>query len=83
MLVIIDSSYTNIIQRENMKDIDQISDKLLLEIMQIEDEINKIMALNGNKENPVTQQYRKFIQTKVNKLNQINHHYRDILDDNN
>ncbi|MCU7835670.1 MAG: hypothetical protein KZQ83_10530 [gamma proteobacterium symbiont of Taylorina sp.] len=65
-----------------MEDIEQISNKLLLEIMQMEHEINKIMALNGNKKDRNVKQYQKFIQVKKNKLNKINHNYDDVFDDN-
>ena len=61
-----------------MNNIDQISDDLLREMMQMENEINKILALNGNKENQVTKQYRKFIASKRKKLLQLNNNYEDI-----
>ena len=63
-----------------MNNIDQTSDDLLREIMQMEHEINKILALNGNKENRAIQQYRKFIAAKQNKLLILNNNYKDIID---
>ena len=61
-----------------MSEIDQTSDDLLREIMQMEHEINKILALNGNKENQVTKQYRKFIAPKKKKLQLLNNNYKDL-----
>ncbi len=55
-----------------MSEIDQTSDDLLREIMQMEHEINKVLALNENKENQVTKQYRKFIAAKNKKLLLLN-----------
>ncbi|MCK5666952.1 MAG: hypothetical protein KAI17_25875 [Thiotrichaceae bacterium] len=63
-----------------MSDIDQISDDLLREIMQMEHEINKILALNGNNENQSTLQYRQLIAAKQEKLRILNDNYRDITD---
>jgi len=65
-------------KRLNMSEIDQTSDDLLREIMQMEHEINKILALNGNKENQVTKQYRKFIAAKKKKLLLLNNNYKDL-----
>ncbi|MCU7798780.1 MAG: hypothetical protein KZQ70_01225 [gamma proteobacterium symbiont of Lucinoma myriamae] len=55
----------------------QASDKLLQEIIQLEVEVDKVMALNGNREDFVVKQYRKFIQAKRNRLTKINYHYKD------
>ena len=63
-----------------MSNIDKASDDLLREIMQMEHEINKILALNGNKENRAIQQYRKLIAAKQNKLLILNNNYKDIID---
>lgn len=56
----------------------QLSDRLLHEIMQLEHEIDKIMALNGNRENFVVKKYRSFIQTKKNKLKKLNNNYHSL-----
>ena len=61
-----------------MNNDEQISDKLLAEIMKLEFEIDKIMALNGNREDAIVQQFRRFISAKQNKLRKINH-YEKIL----
>ncbi len=61
-----------------MSEIDQTSDDLLREIMQMEHEINKVLALNGNKENQVTKQYQKFIATKKKKILLLNNNYKDV-----
>lgn len=55
----------------------QASDKLLMEIIQLEVEIDKIKALNGNQEDFAVKQYRKFIQAKRNRLKKINYHYKN------
>ena len=47
-------------------------DKLLREIMHLEDKITKIQALNDNKESTVIKQYRRFILVKQNTLNCLN-----------
>ncbi|NOQ80532.1 MAG: hypothetical protein GQ546_14170 [Gammaproteobacteria bacterium] len=60
-----------------MDSTDQASDKLLFEIIQLEVEIDKVLALNGNREDFVVKQYRKFIHAKRNRLNKINYHYKD------
>ncbi len=60
-----------------MNNDEQISDKLLTEIMELEFEIDKIMALNGNREDAIVQQFRRFIVAKQNKLKKINH-YEEI-----
>lgn len=65
-------------KRLNMSAIDQTSDDLLREIMQMEHEINKVLALNGNKENQVTKQYRKFIAAKKKKILLLNNNYKDV-----
>ena len=57
---------------------DQLSDQLLQEIMQLEHEIDKILALNGNREDFVVKQYRKFIQAKSNKLRKLNSGYKGL-----
>ncbi len=56
----------------------QLSDRLLHEIMQLEHEIDKIMALNGNREDFVVRKYRSFIQAKQNKLNKLNKNYHSF-----
>jgi len=61
-----------------MEYIDKISDELVREIMQMEHEINKIMALNGNKENKSVKQYRQFITVKQKKLKILNNNYDDL-----
>ena len=55
----------------------QLSNKLLHVIMQLEIEIDKVMALNGNREDFVVKQYLKFIQAKRNRLRKINFNYKD------
>jgi len=62
-----------------MDSTDQESDQLLNEIMQLELEIDKIMALNGNREDVVVKQYRKFILAKKNKMNKMNFGYKNLL----
>ena len=62
-----------------MDSIDQASDQLLHEIMQLEHEIEKIMALNGNREDCVVKQYRKFILAKQNKLKKLNDDYKGLF----
>lgn len=61
-----------------MDNAEQLSDKLLHEIMQLEHEIDKIMALNGNKEDSAVKQYRKFILAKSNKLKKLNSGYKNL-----
>jgi hypothetical protein len=61
-----------------MDNAEQLSDKLLHEIMQLEHEIDKIMALNGNKEDSTVKQYRKFILAKSNKLKKLNSGYKNL-----
>ncbi len=56
----------------------RLSDQLLNEIMQLEHEIDKIMALNGNREDFVVKKYRSFILTKQNKLKKLNNNYRSL-----
>ncbi len=63
-----------------MDDIDQTSDQLLCEIMQLEHEINKIMALSKNRENHQVRQYRQFILAKKNKLQKLNNNYDGVID---
>lgn len=58
---------------------DQKSDQLLHEIIQLEVEIDKVMALNGNHEDSVVRQYRKFILAKRNKMRKMNFGYKDLL----
>lgn len=58
---------------------EQESDQLLQEIIQLEVEIDKVMALNGNREDFVVKQYRKFILTKRIKMNKMNFGYKDLL----
>ncbi len=56
----------------------QLSDRLLHEIMQLEHEIDKIMALNGNREDVVVRKYRSFILAKQNKLKKLNNNYPSL-----
>ncbi len=56
----------------------QLSDRLLHEIMQLEQEIDKIMALNGNREDVVVRKYRSFILAKQNKLKKLNNNYHSL-----
>lgn len=56
-----------------------MSDQLIYEIMQLQHEIDKVMALNGNREDIIVKQYRKFILAKQNKLNRLNNGYRNFL----
>lgn len=58
---------------------EQESDQLLHEIIQLELEIDKIMALNGNCEDSIVKRYRKFILAKKNKMVKINFGYKNIL----
>jgi len=62
-----------------MDSTEHLSDKLLHEIIQLEVEIDKVMALNGNLEDFVVKQYRKFIQTKRNRLKRINVNCNDQI----
>lgn len=64
-----------------MESTDQLSDQLLHEIMQLQHEIDKVLALNGNREDFVVKQYRKFILAKQNKLKKLNSSYRNFLFD--
>ncbi len=64
-----------------MKSIEQESDQLLQEIIQLELEIDKIMALNGNHEDFVVRQYRKFILAKRNKMRKMNFNYEEFIPD--
>ncbi len=57
---------------------DHKSDQLLHEIIQLEVEIDKVMALNGNREDFVVRQYRKFILAKRNKMRKINFGYKEL-----
>ena len=66
-------------KQEAIKNIDLDSDRLLHEIMHLEHDIEKIMALNGNREDSAVKQYRKFILAKKNKLKKLNDDYRDLL----
>jgi len=58
---------------------EQESDQLLHEIIQLELEIDKVMALNGNREDSVVKQYQKFILAKRNQMIKINFGYKNIL----
>ncbi len=58
----------------------QLSDRLLHEIMQLEHEIDKIMALNGNREDIVVRKYRSFILAKQKKLKKLNNNYPSLKD---
>jgi hypothetical protein len=62
-----------------MRKTEQESDQLLHEIIQLEVEIDKVMALNGNREDFVVKQYRKFILAKRNKMRKMNYGYKDLL----
>ena len=66
-------------KQEAIKNIDRDSDRLLHEIMNLEYEIEKILALNGNCEDSAVRQYRKFILAKKHKLKKLNDDYRDLL----
>lgn len=61
-----------------MDNSEQLSDQLLHEIMQLEHEIDKILALNGNREDFIVRQYRKFILAKTNKLKKLNNSYKNL-----
>lgn len=61
-----------------MDSTEQDSDQLLQEIIQLELEIDKVTALNGNREDFVVKQYRKFILAKRNKLKKMNFGYKDF-----
>jgi hypothetical protein len=71
-------SLINTANESMMDNTDQLSDQLLHEIMQLQHEIDKVLALNGNQEDYVVRQYRKFIQAKTNKLKKLNSGYRKI-----
>jgi len=60
-----------------MDNMEKVSDKLLQEIIQLEVEIDKMMALNGNHEDSVVKQYRKFIQARRKRLRKINFNHKD------
>lgn len=62
-----------------MDNTEKLSDQLINEIMKLEHEIEKIKALNGNREDFVVQQYQKFISIKKNKLKKINGGYKDHM----
>lgn len=64
-----------------MESSEQLSDQLLNEIMKLEHEIDKVMALNGNREDYVVKQYRKFISAKQKKLKQLNDDYCGFTND--
>ncbi len=64
-----------------MNNPEQESDQLLQEIIQLEIEIEKIMALNGNREDFVVKQYRKFILAKQNKMKKMNFDYNELMPD--
>ncbi len=55
---------------------EQLTNKIFQEIMEIEVEISRIMALNGNKESLIVKNYLQLIQTKQKKLNKINLNYK-------
>ena len=58
---------------------EQESDQLLHEIIQLEIEIDRIMALNGNREDFVVKQFRQFILAKRNKMKKMNFDYKGFL----
>ena len=62
-----------------MGSMEKESDQLLHEIIQLEVEIDRIMALNGNCEDFVVKQYRQFILAKRNKMKKMNFDYKDFL----
>ena len=62
-----------------MNNPEQESDQLLQEIIQLEIEIEKIMALNGNREDFVVKQYQKFILAKQNKMKKMNFDYNELM----
>ena len=66
-----------------MDSTEQESDRLLQEIIQLELEIDRIMALNGNREDYVVRQYRQFILAKRIKMKKMNFGYKNLLPDNN
>jgi len=55
-----------------MASANQASDNIIHEIMKLEHEIEKVMALNGNREDFVVKKYRQFILAKKHKLNKLN-----------
>ena len=65
-----------------MDSTEQASDRLLQEIIQLELEIDRIMALNGNREDYVVRQYRQFILAKRNKMRKMNFGYKNLLPNN-
>ncbi len=65
-----------------MKSTEQESDQLLQEIIQLELEIDKVMALNGNREDFVVRQYRKFILAKKIKMKKMNFGYKEFVHKN-
>ena len=65
-----------------MDSTEQASDRLLQEIIQLELEIDRIMALNGNNEDYVVRQYRQFILAKRNKMRKMNFGYKNLLPNN-
>ena len=58
---------------------EQESDQLLHEIIQLEVEIDRVLALNGNCEDFLVKQYRQFILAKRNKMKKMNVDYKDFL----
>ena len=65
-----------------MDSAEQESDRLLQEIIQLELEIDRVMALNGNRENFVVRQYRQFILAKRKKMKKMNYGYKNLLPNN-
>jgi hypothetical protein len=61
---------------------EQDSDTLLYEIIQLELEIDKIMALNGNHEDFMVKRYQKTILAKRNKMKKMNFDYQQFWPNN-
>ena len=49
-----------------------MSDQLLIEIVEIETEISKVLSLNGNKETKIVVQHRKAIEVKKGIMFKLN-----------
>ncbi len=62
-----------------MDSTEQRSDRLLHEIIQLELEIDKMMALNGNQEDFAVRQYRMFILAKRKKMKKMNFGYKNLM----
>jgi hypothetical protein len=62
-----------------MDSTEQRSDRLLHEIIQLELEIDKVMALNGNQEDFAVRQYRMYILAKRKKMKKMNFGYKNLM----